>query len=76
MQTTIVILDFSGKHKPFAKIVDTKSQIICALIARDGEHLTIHKQKISDNLLIPLEGIIQVASTARSTVNCFILDVS
>jgi hypothetical protein len=63
MKTTIIYLDFSGKHKPFAKIVDTQSQVICALIARDGEHLTIHKQKIPDNLLFTFYSKNKVPST-------------
>ena len=63
MNKTIVYIDFSGAHKPFAKIVDRKTQVICALIARDGEHLTVHRQKDSDDLLFTFYSKNKVPST-------------
>ena len=63
MKKTIVYIDFSGVHKPFAKIVDMGSQVICALIARDGEHLTIHRQKDFEELLFTFYSKNKVPST-------------
>ena len=63
MNKTIVYIDVSGSLKPFAKIVDMNMQVICALIARDGEHLTVHRQKDSDDLLFTFYSKNKVPST-------------
>jgi len=63
MNKTIVHIDFSGIHKPFAKIVDMGTQVICALIARDGEHLTVHRQKDFEELLFTFYSKNKVPST-------------
>lgn len=63
MDKSIVCLVFSGNHKPIAKIVDMKTQAICALIARDGEHLTVHQQKESEKLLFTYYSKTKVPST-------------
>lgn len=63
MQKTIIYFDFSGIHKAFAKIIDTKLQVICAFIARDGEHLTVHKQKDTENVLFTFYSKNKVPST-------------
>lgn len=39
------------------------SQVICAFIARDGEHLTVHRQKDSDDLLFTFYSKNKVPST-------------
>ena len=48
---SIVYFDIEGAKKPFAKIVDTNTQVIFALVALGGEHLTVHSQNASDRLL-------------------------
>jgi len=63
MNKTIVYIDFAGVHKPFIKIVDMPAQVICALIARDGEHLTVHRQKDADELLFTFYSKNKVPST-------------
>ncbi|MDZ7699903.1 MAG: hypothetical protein U5R49_24250 [Deltaproteobacteria bacterium] len=63
MKKTIVYIEISGSHKPLLKIVDTDSQVICVLIARDGEHLTVHRQKDSDDLLFTFYSKNKVPST-------------
>lgn len=63
MNRIIVYVEISGAQKPLAKIVDMNSQVICALIARDGEHLTVHRQKDSDDLLFTFNAKNKVPST-------------
>ena len=63
MKNIIVYVEISGSHKPLAKIVDMSSQVICALVARNGEHLTVHSQKDSDDLLFTFYSKNKVPST-------------
>lgn len=40
---SVLYIDVKGNKKPFAKIIDSKNQVILSLVAIDGDHMTIHK---------------------------------
>ena len=63
MQKSILCVDRNGHLKPLIKIIDSKNQVICSLIARGGDHLTIHSQADSENLLFTYSSKNKVPST-------------
>jgi len=48
---SIICFNINGDLKPFAKLIESNIQIIIALIELDGEHLTVHKKRNSDNFM-------------------------
>ena len=42
---SVLYIDIEGSRKPFAKIIDEKSQVIFSPVAVSTDHMTIHKKK-------------------------------